>query len=115
METTIDRDSFDIDIACSLSAAEQAERGQEFERLFADAEAVSELAEGYALRFPNQDGWIARAAELIVAERKCCPFFRFTLDFEQDGGPVWLHVAGPSEVKAFIREQVVPEHLRPAV
>lgn len=115
MDTTIDEAPFDIDVACSLSAPEQAERGEEFARLFADAEEVAELPEGYALKFPNRDAWITRAVELIVAERKCCPFFGFTLAFEPGGGPVWLHVVGPGEVKAFIREQVVPAHLRPAV
>jgi hypothetical protein len=36
MTTITDNTTFEIDIACSLSAAEVAERGQEFERLFAD-------------------------------------------------------------------------------
>jgi hypothetical protein len=111
--TTI-ADDATYDIACSLSALERIERGQEFERLFADAEDVSELPDGYALKFPNRDAWIIKAAELITAERKCCPFFGFTLAFEPNGGPVWLHVVGPGEVKAFIREQVVPAHLRPS-
>ena len=115
MTTITDEATFDIDIACSLPAAEQAERGQEFERLFADAEDVSELADGYALKFPNRDAWITRAVDPIVAERKCCPFFGFTLTFEPDGGPVWLDITGPGEVKAFIRGQVVPAHLRAAV
>lgn len=104
MDTTIDEASFGIDIACSLSAAKQAQRGEEFERLFAKAEELAELADGYALKFPNRDAWITRAVELIIAERKCCPFFGFTLAFEPDGGPVWLHIVGPGELKAFIRE-----------
>ena len=115
METIIDQAPFDIDIACSLSVTEQLERGEEFDRLFGDAEDVAELQDGYALRFPNRDAWITRAVELIVAERKCCPFFGFTLAFEPNGGPLWLHIVGPGEVKAFIREQVVPSHLRPSV
>ena len=110
--TTTNDVGFDIDIACSLSAAEQAKRGDDFAHLFADAEDVAELAEGYALRFPNRDTWITRAEALIVAERKCCPFFGFTLAFEPDGGPVWLHIVGPGAVKAFIREQMVPAHLQ---
>lgn len=68
-------------IACSLTATERVERGQDFERLFANAEDVAELADGYAFKFPNRDAWITRAAELIIAERKCCPFFGFTLTF----------------------------------
>jgi hypothetical protein len=114
--TTITEDTtFDIDIACSLTAAEQAERGEEWAQLLADADQVTELVEGYALRFPNRDAWITRAVEVIIAERKCCPFFGFSLVFEQNGGPVWLHISGPGEVKAFIRDQVVPSRLRTAV
>lgn len=74
---------------------------------------MAELPDGYALKFPNRDAWISRAVEPIVAERKCCAFFGFTLAFESSGGPVWLHVVGPGEVKGFIREQVVPGHLLP--
>ncbi len=111
MTRTINRTSEDIDLACSLTAAEQADRGQEFEHLFADATAVIELDEGYALAFPNHDTWITRAVEIVIAERKCCPFFRFSFDFEADGGPVWLHIMGPDEVKPFIRDRLVPSHL----
>jgi hypothetical protein len=114
MSTITDEATFDIDIACSLSAAEQSERGREFTLLLADAEDIAEQEDGYALKFANRDSWVTRAVELIVAERKCCPFFRFTLAFEPEEGPVWLHIAGPGEVKEFIREQVVPAHLRPA-
>lgn len=114
MTSTQER-AFDIDIACSLTADEQAERSQEFGKLFASAEDLAELPDGYALRFPNRDTWITRAAELIVAERKCCPFFGFQLRFEPNGGPVWMHITGPGEVKGFIREQIVPDALRPLV
>lgn len=115
MNTVTDDTTFDIDIACSLSVAEQAERGEEWGRLLADAEVVTELSEGYGLRFPNRDAWVTRAVEVIIAERKCCPFFAFSLTFEPGGGPLWLHISGPGEVKSFIREQVVPSHLRSAV
>lgn len=115
MTTIPDQVTVDIDIACTLSATERVEREQDFDRLFADAEDVAELADGYALRFPNHDAWITRTVELIIAERKCCPFFGFTLAFEPNGGPVWLHIVGQNDVKAFIREQVVPAHLRSSV
>lgn len=112
MTTIIDNTTRDRDIACSLSTTEQAERTQDFARLLRDAEEVAELPDGYALRFANRDRWITHAVELIVAERKCCPFFSFTLVFESNQGPVWLHIVGPGEVKLLIREQVVPPHLR---
>jgi hypothetical protein len=112
MTEIIEERSSDLDIACSLSATERVKRGQEFASLFADAEEVTELADGYALKFPNHDTWIMRAVELIVGERKCCPFFGFTLAFEANGGSVWLHVVGPGEVKTLIWELMVPAHLR---
>jgi len=111
MTSTTDEAAFDIDIACNLSSTEQAVRGQDLARLLADAEGVAELAEGYALKFPNHDAWITQAVEMIIAERKCCPFFGFTLVFGPNNGPVWLHIVGSNEVKAFIRDQVVPAHL----
>jgi hypothetical protein len=112
MDTTLDQQTFDIDIACSLSAQERAERGDTWAQVLATAESVAELDDGYALRFPNHDAWIARAASLIVAERKCCPFFGFALEFQPDNGPVWMHIKGPGEVKVFIRNQMVPAHVR---
>jgi hypothetical protein len=111
MDTITQQSPFDIDNACSLTAEERAERGGEWGQLLAEAEDVAELADGYALRFPNRDAWIVSAARIIIVERKCCPFFGFTMAFEPNGGPVWLHVTGPREVKEFIRENVVPAHL----
>jgi hypothetical protein len=111
MNTINENPTFDIDIACSLAAEEREERGQEWKDLLADAEEVAELAEGYALRFPNRDTWIRQATELIIAERRCCPFFRFSLAFEANEGPVWLHIEGSVELRAFIRKEMVPSHL----
>jgi hypothetical protein len=102
-------------IACSLSATEQKERGHAFDSLLTKADGLRELPEGWALRFPNDDNWILRAVALVIAERKCCPFFGFTFVFEPNDGPVWLHFEGPEPVKAMIREQFVPSHLRAAV
>lgn len=112
MTTIPETAPFEIEVPCSLSATEQAERSDEWATLLAEAEALTELAEGYALRFANRPEWITRAAQLIVAERACCPFFGFTLAFEPGEGPVWLHIVGPGEVKGFIREQMVPARLR---
>lgn len=115
MTTETTDTSFDIAIACRLTAEEQAQRGEDFARLFESAEDVAELPDGYALKFPNRDAWITRAVQLIVAERKCCPFFRFTLAFEPEEGPVWLHIAGPGDVKDWIGGQCVPPRLREKV
>jgi hypothetical protein len=102
-------------VACSLTASERQQRGQDFEHLLAGAEDVEELAEGYALKFPGTTSWVMSAAELIVAERACCPFFSFALTFEPNGGSVWLHITGPDDVKEGIWQGMVPGHLRLAV
>jgi hypothetical protein len=113
METVAEGTKLDIDLACSLTAAERRDRGDDWHQLLAGADEVRELEDGFALRFRSDEGWIARASALIVAERTCCPFFRFTLDFEPGEGPVWLHIAGPGGVKAFIWDQMLPSGRRP--
>jgi hypothetical protein len=112
VDTIIAQETFDITVVCGLSATDRQERGQEWVRLLEDAEEVAELADGYALKFPDRESWIARAVELIVAERKCCPFFGFAITFAPDGGPIWLHVRGSGEAKALIEAFFVPAHLR---
>jgi len=109
---TLMNDALDVPIACSLTAEEQTERGDSFQRLFSTAEAVSELPNGYRLQFSNEHEWIRRAVELIIAERECCPFFRFSLEFEPGGGSVWLEVTGPDDVKEAFVEGWIPDVYR---
>ena len=45
------------------------------------------------------------AAEWVSFERKCCPFFAFTLEQPKDLGPLWLRITGSEGVKAFIEEE----------
>jgi len=49
---------------------------------------------------------LTKAAEFISLERLCCPFLRFSLEVEPEGGPIWLRLTGREGVKAFIREEV---------
>ena len=95
--------------ACRLSPARLARRRAELARGLVGAIAeVRELEDGYAFRLPSDDRWIARAARFIATERRCCPFFRFELVVESDGGPTWLRLRGASDVKAYIAV-LVPE------
>jgi hypothetical protein len=95
----------DLPIACSLPAEKQVARGEVIaEDLFAGADRVDELPDGYAFRFPVTGDRIDRLARFIAAERRCCPFFTFELVFEPAEGPVWLRLRGPEGVKEFIRD-----------
>lgn len=92
-------------IACSLEEEALALRSQEVGRgLFAFAEQVEELSDGYAWRFSGDGGWHVKLLEFVAAERRCCSFFRIELVFEPDLGPVWLTLRGPEGTNAFIRE-----------
>ena len=92
-------------VACSLSEGELAQRSQDLARdLFAFAERIDELDDGYAWRFPGEGGWHAALLDFIAAERRCCTFFRIELAFEPNLGPVWLTLRGPDGAKEFINE-----------
>ena len=54
----------------------------------------------------KQDGdgaSIGLVAELIVAERECCPFLTFELVALPNKGPLIVRVTGPDGTKEFVR------------
>src|SRR5262249_22100405 len=95
----------DETIACLLSEREMAARGDLLaQQLFPGVEAVEELPDGYAYRFPGDDTWTANVLDFVAAERRCCPFFTFEVVFTPHGGPLWLHLRGSEVIKEFVRE-----------
>ena len=88
----------------ALSAEQRARRSALLARLKPQAEVLKETADGYALRLPTAVGVIAEAAEFAALERLCCPFFRFVLELEADGGPAWLRITGPEGAKQLLRD-----------
>ena len=64
------------------------------------------MPDGYAFRFPPTADLLQKAATFIARERKCCPFYDFTLRVEREGGPLWLHLTGREGVKAFIQAEM---------
>ncbi|MDX1534151.1 MAG: hypothetical protein R3291_00835 [Thermoplasmata archaeon] len=81
--------------SCALPDAALSRRVKEVVEDFSTGlNRVEELANGYALRFPGTAGWIAKLADFIAYERRCCPFFAFELAVEPAGGPVWLRLRG---------------------
>lgn len=96
-------------IACTLTPDARGERGVAIADLFSHADAMRELPDGYALRFPGDAEWGVRLLGLIAAERQCCPFFAFTLVFEPQQGPIWLHLCGGEGVKGFVEELIAAD------
>ena len=91
-------------IACSLTTAELREREATLLAHFRSAVVeTEELQDGFAFRFTGEGKLIALIAELIVAERKCCPFLRFELVALPNKGPLIVRVTGPAGTKEFVR------------
>ena len=93
----------DIPIVCCLTGAELRERAETLLAQFRSAViGIEELRDGYAFRVPGEGKWIATIAEMIVAERQCCPFLTFELVAQPGMGPVVVRVTGPADTKDFL-------------
>ncbi|MCY7375621.1 MAG: hypothetical protein LH472_06575 [Pyrinomonadaceae bacterium] len=74
--------------ACNMNALDKTQRGRynTITQTLKDArQELQELADGYAFRFKAESQLILDAAEFIVYERLCCPFFDFELSVENAG------------------------------
>ena len=99
------RDRFDnTPVACSLTTVELRDHEATLLAQFRSAVIeTEELQEGYAFRLPGDGKWITLVAELIVAERECCPFLTFELATLPNKGPLIVRVIGPSGAKEFVK------------
>jgi len=61
-----------------------------------------ELQDGYAFHIPGDGERIRQVAELIVAERECCPFLVFEVSALPNMGLVTVRVSGPAGTKEFL-------------
>jgi hypothetical protein len=94
----------ELPIACGLVGDEQERRREDAGGLFKTGRLVGELEDGYEFAFPGDACWAVRLVKFVVAERSCCPFFRFELDFRPGGGEILLRVRGPEGTRQFISE-----------
>ena len=74
--------------------------------LFSKIEEVRELTDGYEFRLADDPRVLTKLSEFVSLERLCCPFLRFAVEVEAEGGPVWLRLSGREGVKEFIREEI---------
>ena len=96
--------SDDIPVACRLSDAEFRKREATLLAQFKSALVASEeLADGYAFRIPGDEKSFAVLANLIMAERECCPFLTFEVVAQPNMGPVIVRVTGPGSAKEFLK------------
>src|SRR5215475_4323822 len=60
---------------------------------------------GYEFRFRPQDVTLAELAGWVAAESKCCPFFDFHIDLEDEGKLICLRLTGEEGEKKFMRTE----------
>lgn len=90
-----------IPIVCSLTASEQADRGNEFAAILGrDLLTREETARGIRLRFRRSPGLQKELAELTSREKECCPFFDFSI--ESVGDHLVLDVGAPPEAREIV-------------
>jgi hypothetical protein len=93
-------------LACDLTAIPSEVREEHVltaPQLFAAAQEVHDLPNGYAIRFLNEPGRFLSIARFIENERLCCPFFNFGLEIEPNNGPLWLQLTGGEGVKEILQ------------
>jgi hypothetical protein len=90
-----------IPIACTLSAAEQSTRGDEWRQfLVKNVAEVIRTGSSARLRLVHGNDVIASAVDLARREKACCAFFEFELELLTD--EVWLRVTAPAEAATIL-------------
>lgn len=96
-------------LACDMTAIAADQRALHVtnsRELFSRIEEFRELADGYEFRLTGGPELLTKLGEFVSLERLCCPFLRFDVRVEAEGGPVWLSLRGHEGVKDFIREEI---------
>ena len=66
---------------------------------------MRDAADGDVFTYPGDAETIVKLAEFVTLERRCCPFFDFTLEVAAGPGRVRLTIGGGPEVKEFLRSE----------
>jgi hypothetical protein len=86
----------------ALSPSQSAGYKKLTHKLLTIRKEIVESEKGYEFQFDPGDITLAEIAEWVAAESKCCPFFDFHIDLENDGHLLCLRLSGPAGVKRFI-------------
>src|SRR5215469_12399428 len=94
-----------VPLACNLKAFTPEERVT-WRKLIDEVKQAEtparELPNGHVFKIETSRISIARVAEWIDLERKCCPFLNFQLSLEGSNGAMTLALTGGHGVKEFI-------------
>jgi hypothetical protein len=97
-----------VPLACVPAAIPADARPAHFalaRRLFTGSvQERGDLPDGLAFRFAADA--FEQVARFVANERRCCPFLRFEIAVEPDGGPAWLRMTGPAGTRDFLRAEL---------
>ena len=89
----------------ALTPEERAHHKQLGAKLMALRTETVELGKGYEFQYSPQSVTVAELADWVTMESKCCPFFDFHIDLENEGKLICLRLTGEEGVKQFIRAE----------
>jgi hypothetical protein len=96
-------------IACELNvfSADERQRYEAVRRRVEDAVTRTvEVERGYLFHLPDDGATLTAVAEWIALERRCCPFFEFTVSVGGSDPSLRVAVTGSPEVKQFLESEL---------
>ena len=93
---------------CNMKALSHTERLKHLMltgKLIMVRKETFELENGYEFQFTPSLVSVSDLATWVSAESKCCPFFDFHIDLEQEGSLLCLQLTGEKGIKEFIRSE----------
>jgi len=93
---------------CNMNALSHTERIKHMMltgKLIMLRKEIVELESGYEFQFSPSSVSLGDLASWVSAESKCCPFFDFHIDLEQQGHLLCLRLTGDEGIKQFIRSE----------
>jgi hypothetical protein len=99
----------EAECTCRLAGAEFRDRVTASRNVLRSAQARDELRGGYAFQFEASSERLHQLAELIDAERQCCPFLTFVLRVPAHKNALVLQIKGPEGAKRLIRAELLDD------
>jgi hypothetical protein len=97
---------------CNTKALHPTERARHrllTDKLVRQRTQIVESEKGYEFQYSPSTVSLAELTEWVAAESRCCPFFGFHIDLENEGTLLCLRLTGEAGVKKFVRaEFLVP-------
>ncbi len=109
-------DTARISPICHLSEDEMIKRTKYVKNEIFNSDkvsAVEQLEDGYSYIYHQPVDFSLKLVEFINLERKCCPSFKFALEFEPRQGPVKLMIYGSEQIRDLLAEMIHQFELKP--